>query len=508
MLAFAVYQDGEPATDVRLTNAYVVGSDDVPLRAELSFTNGVITCEKRAAGPAGLAILWHIEGCGEILTETARVLERQKPYVLQVELARGRLLRVSQKIEEWGLFDFEGTEKILEQFTKARDWLIKALQADTPQDAAGCAERSLVLAVKASEALTNFHADIFLSRRKETGGWSKRVFGCAVHLDKPTETIRKRLSNAFEFVTVPVGWRDVEPNEQTFNWKPLDAWVESLTKHRIPIKGSALLCFHERHVPDWLYIWEHDFDTIRDLAFEHARRVINRYGQYIQTWDVISGIHATNCFSFSFEQLMELTRMAAAIAKQSAPNCLAIIDLVAPWGEYYARNQRTIPPLLYADMVAQSGINFDAFGLQFHFGPAGDGTCVRDMFQISSVLDSFAKLGKPLHITAVQVPSDIVPVRDPSKDGTELTLEGGRWHDEWSEKIQAAWLKQFLAVALSKPFIESVTWGSLADHPDQVIPHAGLLRTDLAPKTAYNTLNKMRSDLMSTGRKTTRKTVL
>ncbi|MCH8150545.1 MAG: endo-1,4-beta-xylanase [Planctomycetes bacterium] len=508
MLAFAVYLNGEPATEVRLSSAYVVGSDDVPLRADLSFNDGIITCEKRAAGPAGLAILWQVEGCGEILTETARVLDRQKPYVLQVELARGRLLRVSQKIEEWGLFDFEGTEKILEQFVKARDWLVKALQAETPQQAAANAQRSLVLAVKSSEALTKFHADIFLSRRKETGGWSKRVFGCAIHLDKPTETVRKRLSNAFEFVTVPVGWRDVEPNEQTFNWKPLDAWVEALTKHRIPIKGSALLSFHERHVPDWLYIWEHDFDTIRDLAFEQARRVINRYSQYIQMWDVISGIHATNCFSFSFEQLMELTRMAAAIAKQSAPNCHAIIDLIAPWGEYYARNQRTIPPLLYADMVAQSGVNFDAFGLQFHFGTPADGTCVRDMFQISSVLDSFAKLGKPLHITAVQVPSDIVPVRSPANEGTEITLDGGRWHDEWSEQLQAAWLKEFVAVALSKPFIESVTWGTLADHPEQTIPHAGLLRADLVPKKAYNTLNKMRSDLMSTGRKPTGKTVL
>jgi len=495
MLAFAVYQNGELATDVRLSNAYVVGSDDVPSRADLSFSNGVITCEKRAAGPAGLAILWHVEGCGEILTETARVLERQKPYVLQVELARGRLLRVSQKIEEWGLFDFEGTEKILEQFTKARDWLIKALQADTPQDAAACAERSLVLAVKASESLANFHADIFLSRRKETGGWSKRVFGCAVHLDKPTETIRKRLSNAFEFVTVPVGWRDVEPNEQTFNWKPLDAWVESLTKHRIPIKGSALLSFHERHVPDWLYIWEHDFDTIRDLAFEHARRVINRYGQYIQMWDVISGIHANNCFTFNFEQLMELTRMAAALTKQVASRSVVIIDLIAPWGEYYARNQRTIPPLLYADMAVQSGVSFDAFGLQFHFGGAADSQYVRDMFQISSIIDQFGKLGKPLHITAVQVPSSTKVSVDRDQGGTKKKLEGGSWHAPWSERVQADWLERFWEVSLSKPFMESVSWLGLTDHKSLPSPHGGLLSSGFAPKAAYEKMREMRNAL-------------
>ena len=43
MLAFAVYQDGEPATEVRLTNAYVVGSDD--------------EAEGAGGGPRGMAAL-------------------------------------------------------------------------------------------------------------------------------------------------------------------------------------------------------------------------------------------------------------------------------------------------------------------------------------------------------------------------------------------------------------------------------------------------------------------
>ncbi len=34
---------------------------------------------------------------------------------------------------------------------------------------------------------------------------------------------------------------------------------------------------------------------------------------------------------------------------------------------------RTIPPLLYADMVVQSGTNFDGIGLQFYFGLGDDG---------------------------------------------------------------------------------------------------------------------------------------
>jgi hypothetical protein len=432
---------------------------------------------------------------GEILTETVRLLDREKPYILQIELARGRLMRIAQKIEDWGLLDYEGTEPIIAQVGEAREMLIKALQGDSPAEMAAIGEQALAQAVQASEALTRFHAEVFLKRRVQAGSFARRVFGCSIELDKPTELAHQRLSGAFDFVTLPIIWRDIEPTEQNFNWKPLDTWVEVLAKQRIPMKGSTLLSFQENNVPDWLYIWEHDFDTLRDLAFEHVRRVISRYGQYIQTWDVISGIHANTCFTFNFEQLMELTRMGAALTKQASPRSVVIVNVVAPWGEYYARNQRTIPPLLYADMAAQSGVNFDAFGLQFAFGKGVDGMYVRDMFQISSLIDSFAKLGRPLHITAVQVPSTPMGTSKGSAGAEPRTTAGGFWREPWSEKVQSDWLAQFLEIALSKPFVESVSWQGLADHETHAVPSGGLLNSGLAPKAAYQRLIELRSQV-------------
>jgi hypothetical protein len=192
---------------------------------------------------------------------------------------------------------------------------------------------------------------------------------------------------------------------------------------------------------------------------------------------------------------MELTRMAGALTKQLCPRGQAILELICPWGEYYARNQRTIPPLLYADMAVQSGVNFDAFGLQFLFGPALDGMFVRDMFQVSACLDSFSKLGKPLHITAAQVPSDVnLPKLDGA--GEEASLEGGMWRGPWTEQLQAEWLRRFIEVALSKPFVETVSWHCLADHPKQAVPNGGMLRADLTPKAAYKQLLTTRSELL------------
>ena len=492
MIRFRVFQNGKPAPSVNLEGAFLIGGDGVPIRSEIEFVKGEIHCKKRVAGPAGLALLWPVDGGGRILLETARLQERAKPYNLHVELVRGRLMRTELKREDWGLFDLEGFAQLDAGIVRARNLLIEALKADNEAAAAGIADKALALAVLKGEEMSLYHAEIFLRRRCQMGGFNRRLFGCWADLGAGSDVYRRRLINAFDFVTVPLPWRFIEPKEQEFNWEPIDALVEWLAAYRIPMKGAPLVSFNENHVPDWLYIWEHDFETVRDLIADHIRRVVNRYGNYIQVWDVVSGLHGENCFAMNFEQLMELTRMATAITKQLAPRVTTIIDLVAPWGEYYATNQRTIPPILYADMCVQSGINFDAFGLQYYFGSGPQGIYVRDMFQISSMIDRFANFGKALHVTGVSVPS--APPTD-----AKAKANDGVWRQAWNERLQAIWLRCFYDIALSKPFVDTVCWRDLVDREGNGAGSGGLLRADLSPKPVYEQLLTLRAQLLGDG---------
>lgn len=489
MLAFHVFQDGRAAESVDLNGAFVIGSDDVPLRAEITVRDGVVQCTKRAAGPAGLALCWEVEGVGRLLTETVRLQERKHPYVLQVELARGRLLRINQKLEDWGLLlEPEANRKLAGIIHQARDLLIKALQAESDEKAAALGQQALSKAALASELTCEHVAEKGLELRRQAAEMPRRPLGCRVPLQLPVASVRQHITSAFDFVTVPLCWRDIERDEQTFQWKELDSWVEALARDHVPMRGATLLSFREGDVPDWLYMWEHDFDTIRDQSFEHVRRVIHRYGQHIQSWELVSGIHGVNCFPFTLEQIVELTRMAAAVVKQTAPRSTALIEITEPWGEYYSRNQRTIPPLLFADIVTQNGIPFDGFGLRLTFGAARDGMMARDLFQISALLDAYAKLGKPLHITAAQVPS-----RGSNGATGGPGAGGGHWHGPWTEEVQADWVRRFMTLALSKPAVESVTWHTLVDRPNGDVPAAGLIRSDLTPKRALQELVDLRT---------------
>ena len=75
---------------------------------------------------------------------------------------------------------------------------------------------------------------------------------------------------------VPMSWKALQPEEGAFNTDALDEWVETLSRKRIPIIAGPLIDLNEGQVPDWLVIWEHDLDTLAELADEFVRRVGHR----------------------------------------------------------------------------------------------------------------------------------------------------------------------------------------------------------------------------------------
>ena len=72
--------------------------------------------------------------------------------------------------------------------------------------------------------------------------------------------------------------------------------------------------------------------------------------------------------------------------------------------------------------------------------------------------------------------------------------DSGMWHDGWSEEIQSRWLRSFYEIALSKPFVDTVTWRSLIDDPAQIVPSGGLVKSDLTRKPAYGELLALRRE--------------
>jgi len=498
MLRFDVYSDGKPAGDVDLAGAYLFGQDLIPVRADLVGDGAQITCIKYIPGACGLALLWNAGAAGTFLLPTPRLPDRGRPYNLNVELARAQVMRLLQKREDWGLFDYADAEKLNRQFDEIRRSFVASLKAGDPAESAARADKTLEKALTLGEKIALFHADVFLGRRKTPAPTATRTaFGCRVDLFAAGEGYYGQLQQGFDFVSVPTPWKHTEPKEQQYRYAQIDGWVNWAARARKPIHAGPLISFEETEAPEWLYIWEHDYETVRDLIYEHLQRIVRRYQRQVAVWNVVSGIHAHNTFNLSFEQLMELTRMSCLLVKKLAPHSQVLIELVMPWGEYYAHNQRTIPPMLYADMASQSGVKFDAFGVRMMMGAPVDGHFVRDLLQVSSLLDEFVGLSKSVHVTSCQVPSDVSPDAWDAWGGKRPADKAGKWHTPWSPRLQAEWLQAFYRIGISKPFVESICWRDLADYEGHYLPHGGLCRNDLTPKLASKELRNFRARLAS-----------
>ena len=493
MLRFEVYRDGAAAEHVDLAGAYVFGQDGIPVRADLAAARGQVRCLKRTPGACGLAALWDAGAPGRLMLSTARLPDRKEPYNLNVELARARVMMLLQKREDWGLFDYESAADLNEELQAVRRQFVAALKADDPAGAARAADEALARAITLGEKMALFHADVFLRRRRQSTAAAHVGLGCVADLLSSTDRYRGRMAEVFDVVSVPTGWKRLAPKERTYRWELVDDWVNWAAGNGKAIHAGPLVSFDPADVPEWLYLWEHDYEALREMIYEHLHQVVGRYERKVRTWRVVSGLHAHNSFNLSFEQIMELTRMSCSVVKKLAPNSEVLIDLVLPWGEYYARNQRTIPPMLYADMAVQSGIKFDAFGIQVYMGVPVDGLYVRDLMQVSDLLDEFVGFGLPLHVTGVQVPSDISADAWDAWAGKSPAGDAGHWHVVWNPRLQAEWLQAFCRIAISKPFVESICWRDLADYEGHYLPHGGLCRNDMQPKTAFKELRNFKA---------------
>lgn len=500
MLKFLVFDNGRPADDWPLRNAYLVGADTSAVRAEISSEHGAVVCEKRESGPAALSLLHPLGELGELSIQTCLLPERIEPYILTIELARHRLMTLYSKLEEWSMFDLDADHPVTRRGNRAKELFIKSLciQQDDHAKAYQVAQEALELALDASEELALAHARLLLDRRVTTGALPKAPIGCGVCPDHINDALRLGLSSNFDYVQLPMPWRSLAPQEGENRWETIDNWAGWIEQSKTPVIAGPLISFEPSNLPDWLYIWEHDYDTARDMVYEHVENVVNRYKDRVSFWNVVSGLHVNSHFTFNFEQLMDLTRMTTMLVKKLQPSAKVLVELRQPFGEYYSTNQRSIPPLMYADLIVQSGIQFDAFGIRLLMGQAVAGHYTRDIMQVSQLLDQFSMFNKPVHLTIAAPSEPVTQMMIPaSETGEPIDPVSGHWRRPWSPQVQSYWLEAVCQIAASKPFVDSVAWQDLADHADIELPLGGLLSDEFVPKMTLRRMINFRRNLLA-----------
>src|ERR1700710_1280167 len=96
-IKFEIYRDGTRLTAFEPVAATAMGPESVPIAGEVSFHDGLLVVHQIEDHATGLSLLWDVGNAGILQLETTRLQGRAAPYILNVELARFRLMRLMQK---------------------------------------------------------------------------------------------------------------------------------------------------------------------------------------------------------------------------------------------------------------------------------------------------------------------------------------------------------------------------------------------------------------------------
>jgi hypothetical protein len=189
---------------------------------------------------------------------------------------------------------------------------------------------------------------------------------------------------------------------------------------------------------------------------------VHRYRAVATLWNLCSGLHLNAWHPFADSERIDLTRRAALLVRQSRRGARTLVELCDPFGESVQRNQGAITSWQFLERLLQEGVHLDAVGLQVRMGEDGAAMGVRDMLQVSAVLDRFIGHEVKVMLSAIGVPGGAGP-------------GSGWWRKPWSDAVQEQWATSVATVALSKPFVETLVWERLGDTAGQSRGSCGVL---------------------------------
>ena len=465
--------------------AYFAGLDDVPWQSRVQWTEEGLVLRRDEPDSGNFHIPWRVTGHGELVLSTGSLMEREQPYHLPLEIARGTLNRLRNQIALWQPAGLALSEEVTDDLAIARQNLGRAATSHQ-QDALGAdefAEQSLVASLSAMNRLSSTYSDQALSIRQQQGAQVLTLLGINLGCSLLKEHVLKQIVTSFNAAAVPLVWREIEGHEGRQVWSLCDRQIEWCRSQGMKICAGPLLELDRWSLPDWLYLWEGDDESLYSFVAGHVRAVVERYRGKVHLWNCASRLNVGDVLGLSEEQRLRLAVLAVETVKQADPRTPIVISIDQPWAEFMSQQATDLSPIYFADALVRADLGLAGIALELNVGYYPEGTQPRDLLDISRHLDRWACLGLPL-LVYLTVPSS--SGRDPAARLTATPMN--YWAGGPTSASQAEWASQFLPLLLAKQPVQGVFWNQLLDSKPHDYAHGGLFDAQDQPKAAIEVL--------------------
>src|SRR5262245_53463264 len=468
------------------------GQDNMPFPTDACIDQQCLTLQRcvNETGSMQVQVPWNIDGFGQLMVSSATLMERDTPYHLGIELARGKLNQVRTQAAEWTMGGLLMSDTLAEEIRAATKAFGHAVMCQSEPQATPAALLALKPAFEAGHELARIYTRRVFELRHSRQPVFDAVMACRLDENEPADELASHFTRTFNAVSLPFHWRQIEPYHRRFSWDTADritAWAQN---QGLKVIGGPLIDFAGRNLPDWLWESATDLTSLSNYLADYVETVVRRYQSRVRTWQITAGSNCAGVLARHDAELIWLTLRLADAVKRVNPQLEIIVGIAQPWGDYLAEQERSKTPFIFADDLLRTGVRLAGLDLELLMGISPRGSYCRDLLDTSRLLDLYALLGVPIQAT-LGYPSSAGACESACPD---QRVNLGNWRGGHTESTQSDWASVFAAMALCKPYVRTVQWTHWSDAQPHQFPHCGLINSQGRPKPALQELAQLRSE--------------
>jgi hypothetical protein len=471
--------------------AYLASADGVPWECHVTIADEGVTIDRDTRESGYLYFPWKIADRGLVQLSSGSLMERQRPYNLPIELARGTVNRLRNQAGAWQAQGMVIPANLSETLKAATIALAGAATTQSdPRSSQDLAEEAIRMALDAADVMCEQYAQQVLSLRRSQQSSSNLLLGAKLTAP-PTGDSAARYLSLFNMAVAGTHWPDLEPQQGEFEWDAMDRLIAWSHENNLRVCMGPLLNMDKHSLPDWLFL-EDGFEEVQAAILKCIDTVARRYRGKVHLWHVTARMNQDGAFMFSEEQRLRLVVEAVDRVRAVDARTPLVVSFNQPWAEYIARKDQELTPINFADTLVRGELGLAGIGMEIHYGYWPGGTLPRDALEFSRQLDRWSQIGVPLMVF-LAVPSSMgadALSRHPAHPLVEL--RPGGVNPAWQEQL----IGRLFPVLLAKQPVQAIVWDSWQDNQPHELSCSGLYDAAGRPKPVLKTLIDQKRELL------------
>lgn len=458
-------------TDADLRVIHAVGCDRLVRCTSVKLHEDRLLVEVLESDGVKLKVPFRTPERTPILISTCSLrVDNKTPYNLLLELARGVLFRFRTLCTACLEAELDLLDITLSLLKDATDNFARAaVNKETPADADPLALKSLNDSLEGISQLESVYAEA--SQLAIENQPHERAFLCGVALSEPMSVdVKSLLTNPLNTVMVEPNWKLCEPEIEHYDWQTVDQSLAAIREQGLSTVLGPLFSLDKFSTPDWLYLWENDFEELLNAVARYSRELVEHFRNRVDLWYCAAGLNEQTAATMREEQRLQVLVHIIQSLRSAGLRAPLLVSFAKPWGEYLSHRDRELAPIHFAEELVRARVGITGIGLELNFGEHPPATYYRGYFDVEELLDYWSLLGVPLFVT-LTAPSSWRPDPEAIYDANRSAEPIERI----SRRTQRELVEHVLPAIVTHPQVQGVFWNQVSDSQPHRYPHAGLL---------------------------------